>query len=157
MRKFDEIVAFAEVEQFIDTPVKRYSSGMYLRLAFAVAAHLEPEILIVDEVLAVGDLAFQKKCLVEWTQTPPARADRLDCKPQPGCRQHRARGRCPRGTKMTEGRAFDVIETTSAAFGGKPALGGDRTDLQGTGAFRFTEAELVTDDGVVIYSPASGQ
>jgi len=62
-RKFDEIVAFAEVERFLDTPVKRYSSGMYVRLAFAVAAHLEPEILIVDEVLAVGDHAFQKKCL----------------------------------------------------------------------------------------------
>jgi len=62
-RKFDEIVAFAEVEKFLDTPVKRYSSGMYVRLAFAVAAHLEPEILIVDEVLAVGDAQFQKKCL----------------------------------------------------------------------------------------------
>jgi lipopolysaccharide transport system ATP-binding protein len=62
-RKFDEIVAFSEVEQFVDTPVKRYSSGMYLRLAFAVAAHLEPEILVVDEVLAVGDAEFQKKCL----------------------------------------------------------------------------------------------
>ena len=62
-RKFDEIVAFSEVEKFLDTPVKRYSSGMYVRLAFAVAAHLEPEILIVDEVLAVGDVAFQKKCL----------------------------------------------------------------------------------------------
>jgi lipopolysaccharide transport system ATP-binding protein len=62
-RKFDEIVAFAEIEEFLDTPVKRYSSGMYVRLAFAVAAHLEPEILIVDEVLAVGDYAFQKKCL----------------------------------------------------------------------------------------------
>jgi lipopolysaccharide transport system ATP-binding protein len=61
--KFDEIVAFAEVEKFVDTPVKRYSSGMYIRLAFAVAAHLEPEILLVDEVLAVGDVAFQKKCL----------------------------------------------------------------------------------------------
>ncbi len=62
-RKFDEIVAFAEIDKFIDTPVKRYSSGMYVRLAFAVAAHLEPEILIVDEVLAVGDAQFQKKCL----------------------------------------------------------------------------------------------
>ena len=62
-RRFDEIVAFAEVEKFIDTPVKRYSSGMYVRLAFAVAAHLEPEILVVDEVLAVGDFAFQAKCL----------------------------------------------------------------------------------------------
>ena len=62
-RKFDEIVAFAEVEKFLDTPVKHYSSGMYMRLAFAVAAHLEPEILIVDEVLAVGDAQFQRKCL----------------------------------------------------------------------------------------------
>ena len=63
VRKFDDIVAFAEVERFLDTPVKRYSSGMYVRLAFAVAAHLEPEILVVDEVLAVGDAEFQKKCL----------------------------------------------------------------------------------------------
>jgi lipopolysaccharide transport system ATP-binding protein len=62
-RKFDEIVAFAEVERFLDTPVKRYSSGMYVRLAFSVAAHLEPEILVIDEVLAVGDVEFQKKCL----------------------------------------------------------------------------------------------
>lgn len=62
-RKFDEIVAFAEIDQFIDTPVKRYSSGMHVRLAFAVAAHLEPEILLIDEVLAVGDVAFQRKCL----------------------------------------------------------------------------------------------
>ncbi len=61
--KFDEIVAFAEVGKYLDTPVKRYSSGMYVRLAFAVAAHLEPEILLVDEVLAVGDTAFQRKCL----------------------------------------------------------------------------------------------
>src|SRR5271169_1339912 len=62
-RKFDEIVDFAELDEFIDTPVKRYSSGMYVRLAFAVAAHLEPEILILDEVLAVGDAEFQKKCM----------------------------------------------------------------------------------------------
>jgi lipopolysaccharide transport system ATP-binding protein len=62
-QKFDEIVAFAEIEKFLDTPVKRYSSGMYVRLAFAVAAHLQPEILLVDEVLAVGDTEFQKKCL----------------------------------------------------------------------------------------------
>src|SRR6202007_1688911 len=66
--KFDEIVAFAEVENFLDTPVKRYSSGMYVRLAFAVAAHLEPEILIVDEVLAVGDAEFQKKCLGKMSE-----------------------------------------------------------------------------------------
>ncbi len=67
-RKFDEIVAFAEVERFIDTPVKHYSSGMYVRLAFAVAAHLEPEILVIDEVLAVGDVAFQRKCLGKMGQ-----------------------------------------------------------------------------------------
>src|ERR1017187_5851850 len=63
LRKFDEIVAFSEVEKFIDTPIKHYSTGMQTRLAFAVAAHLEPEILLVDEVLSVGDLQFQKKCL----------------------------------------------------------------------------------------------
>jgi len=62
-KKFDEIVAFAEIEKFIDMPVKHYSSGMYVRLAFAVAAHLEPQILLVDEVLAVGDVQFQRKCL----------------------------------------------------------------------------------------------
>ena len=67
--KFDEIVAFSEIEKFLDTPVKFYSSGMYMRLAFAVAAHLEPEILIVDEVLAVGDLAFQRKCLNKMRET----------------------------------------------------------------------------------------
>lgn len=67
-RKFDEIVAFSEVERFLDTPVKRYSSGMYVRLAFAVAAHLEPEILVVDEVLAVGDAEFQKKCLGKMSE-----------------------------------------------------------------------------------------
>src|SRR5205823_11682469 len=67
-RKFDEIVSFAELERFIDTPVKHYSSGMYVRLAFAVAAHLEPEILLVDEVLAVGDLEFQKKCLGKMSE-----------------------------------------------------------------------------------------
>jgi lipopolysaccharide transport system ATP-binding protein len=67
-RKFDEIVSFAEVEKFLDTPVKRYSSGMYVRLAFAVAAHLEPEILVVDEVLAVGDVEFQKKCLGKMSE-----------------------------------------------------------------------------------------
>jgi len=67
-KKFDEIVAFAETERFLDTPVKRYSSGMYVRLAFAVAAHLEPEILVVDEVLAVGDAEFQKKCLGKMSE-----------------------------------------------------------------------------------------
>src|SRR5439155_4975914 len=71
-RKFQEIVNFAEIDKFLDTPVKRYSSGMYLRLAFAVAAHLEPEILLLDEVLAVGDAAFQKKCLQKMASVAKA-------------------------------------------------------------------------------------
>jgi lipopolysaccharide transport system ATP-binding protein len=71
-RKFEEIVAFADLERFIDTPVKRYSSGMYVRLAFAVAAHLEPEILVVDEVLAVGDIGFQRKCLGKMSEVAKA-------------------------------------------------------------------------------------
>ena len=84
-RKFDEIVAFAEVERFLDTPVKRYSSGMYVRLAFAVAAHLEPEILVVDEVLAVGDAEFQKKCLGKMDEVAGRRPNRAVRKPQYEC------------------------------------------------------------------------
>ena len=80
-RKFDEIVAFAEVEKFLDTPVKRYSSGMYVRLAFAVAAHLKPEILVVDEVLAVGDAEFQKKCLGKMGEVAANGQDGFVCEP----------------------------------------------------------------------------
>jgi lipopolysaccharide transport system ATP-binding protein len=82
--KFDEIVAFAELERFIDTPVKRYSSGMYIRLAFAVAAHLEPEILLIDEVLAVGDAAFQKKCLGKMGEISRHGPNHPLCQPQHG-------------------------------------------------------------------------
>ncbi len=85
-KKFDEIVAFAEVEKFLDTPVKRYSSGMYVRLAFAVAAHLEPEILIVDEVLAVGDAEFQKKCLGKMNDVARGRPHGSVRQPQHGHR-----------------------------------------------------------------------
>ena len=81
IRSFDEIVAFAEVEKFIDTPVKHYSSGMYMRLAFAVAAYLEPEILIVDEVLAVGDTEFQRKCLGQDERSCANGTDRVVCQP----------------------------------------------------------------------------
>ena len=93
-RKFDEIVAFAEIEKFLDTPVKRYSCGMYVRLAFAVAAHLEPEILIVDEVLAVGDAAFQKKCLGKMQDVATERRpDRPVRQPQPDDRSDRSADR----------------------------------------------------------------
>ena len=81
-RKFDEIVAFSGVEAFIDTPVKRYSSGMQTRLAFSVAAHLEPEILIIDEVLAVGDADFQKKCLAKMNERDERRSHGGVCEPQ---------------------------------------------------------------------------
>ena len=84
--KFDEIVQFAEVSKFLDTPVKRYSSGMYVRLAFAVAAHLEPEILIVDEVLAVGDAEFQRKCLGKMQDVAKSDGENGPlCQSQPGC------------------------------------------------------------------------
>ena len=98
-RKFDEIVEFAEVERFLDTPVKRYSSGMYVRLAFAVAAHLEPEILLVDEVLAVGDAAFQRKCLGKMERgggrrAAPCCSSATTCRPSaPVHACHRAQGR----------------------------------------------------------------
>ena len=98
--KFDEIVAFAEVENFLDTPVKRYSSGMYVRLAFAVAAHLDPEILIVDEVLAVGDFAFQKKCLGKMQEVSGSRSNGPLREPQP----HDGQLALPEGG-MDEGRS----------------------------------------------------
>ena len=93
-RKFDEIVAFADVEKFLDTPVKHFSSGMYMRLAFAVAAHLEPEILVVDEVLAVGDAAVPEKMPGQDEGREPERTDRAICKPQHG-RDHPALRQLP--------------------------------------------------------------
>ncbi len=99
-RKFDEIVAFAEIEKFLDTPVKRYSSGMYVRLAFAVAAHLEPEILLVDEVLAVGDAAFQKKCLGKMDDVTRGGRTVLFVSHNMGAVQHL----CGRGLVLESGR-----------------------------------------------------
>jgi lipopolysaccharide transport system ATP-binding protein len=101
---FDEIVAFAELERFLDTPVKRYSSGMYVRLAFAVAAHLQPEILIVDEVLAVGDVAFQKKCLGAMREVSSSGRTVLFVSHQMGAISHL----CSRALLMEQGRiAYD--------------------------------------------------
>ena len=93
--RFDEIVAFAEVERFLDTPVKRYSSGMYVRLAFAVAAHLQPEILVVDEVLAVGDASFQRKCLGKMqigrlAAAAPSSSSATTWRRSPGCASGRS-------------------------------------------------------------------
>ena len=112
--KFDEIVAFAEVEQFIDTPVKHYSSGMYVRLAFAVAAHLEPEILLVDEVLAVGDAAFQKKCLGKMERGRKGGPDGPLRQPQHG----RGTGLCQRGIWIDGGpiRADGDVEDVTQKY-----------------------------------------
>jgi lipopolysaccharide transport system ATP-binding protein len=149
-RKFDEIVGFSEVEQFLDTPVKRYSSGMYVRLAFAVAAHLEPEVLIVDEVLAVGDAVFQRRCmdrmseLVRSGRTILFVSHNMQLIPQ----------LCHRAVLLERGRVARVgkaSEVTRAYLEGMLAesRGGDLGDKfrTGDGRARFTRAELVDDSG----------
>lgn len=139
-RKFDEIVEFAEVERFIDTPVKRYSSGMYLRLAFAVAAHLEPEVLIIDEVLSVGDLAFQEKCLGRMESVAGEGRTVLFVSHnltavQKLCDRSML---LSRGQKIVEGRTADVIQEYVAGVRSDAATPlADRADRQGTGRFRF--------------------
>jgi lipopolysaccharide transport system ATP-binding protein len=159
-RKFDEIVDFAEVEQFIDTPVKRYSSGMYLRLAFSVAAHLEPEVLIVDEVLSVGDLAFQEKCLGRMEAVAGEGRTVLFV-------SHNLTAvskLCPRsmllsrGRKVAEGPTSGVIEAyvTTARRDTSGSLEA-RPDRQGTGRLRFTELRLVDANGDVLDSPRTAQ
>jgi lipopolysaccharide transport system ATP-binding protein len=118
-RKFDEIAAFAEVERFLDTPVKRYSSGMYVRLAFAVAAHLEPEILIVDEVLAVGDQEFQRKCLGKMQDVArgAGRTVLFVSHNMAAVRQLCSRGVLLAGGKLqTVGSASDVVDAYAATF-----------------------------------------
>ncbi|MFN0109777.1 MAG: ABC transporter ATP-binding protein [Blastocatellia bacterium] len=108
-RKFDEIVAFAEVERFIDSPVKHYSSGMYMRLAFAVAAHLEPEILLVDEVLAVGDAAFQKKCLGKMGEITKEGRTILFVSHNMGA----VRSLCNKGIVLSEGKLIESGDISS--------------------------------------------
>jgi lipopolysaccharide transport system ATP-binding protein len=109
-RKFDEIVAFAELEKFIDTPVKRYSSGMYMRLAFAVAAHLEPEILLIDEVLAVGDAVFQKRCLGKMGEVSKEGRTVLFVSHNMGALS----SLCKKGIVLTNGRVSTIDEINSA-------------------------------------------
>jgi lipopolysaccharide transport system ATP-binding protein len=158
-RKFDEIVEFAEVEQFIDTPVKRYSSGMYLRLAFAVAAHLEPEILIVDEVLSVGDLRFQEKCLGRMeTVAAEGRtvlfvSHNLTAVSKLCTRAMLLSG----GRKVIEGRTPDVIsEYVATATSRSDSSLAERQDRSGNGRLRFTELKLERD-GQPIDMPVTGK
>jgi lipopolysaccharide transport system ATP-binding protein len=118
-RKFDEIVAFAEIDKFIDTPVKHYSSGMYMRLAFAVAAHLEPEVMIVDEVLAVGDAAFQKKCLGKMGEIGREGRTILFVSHN----MHAVQDLCSRVILLTQGRVvFDGDTLEALQIYSKPAL-----------------------------------
>ncbi len=150
-RKFDEIVAFAGVDPFLDTPVKRYSSGMYVRLAFAVAAHLEPEILVVDEVLAVGDVEFQKKCLGKMRQVGAEGRTVLFVSHSIGALQ----GLCRRGLLLHKGQVVleDTIGRAVAAYlrSVEQDAGEDlsvRTDRRGRGAVRLTAVQVTTLDGL---------
>lgn len=158
--KFDEIVAFAEVEKFLDTPVKRYSSGMYVRLAFAVAAHLEPEILVVDEVLAVGDAQFQKKCLGKMEDIADCGRTVLIVSHQLGV----VAQLCARAIMLDAGRLIDygparkVIEAYLESGMGKaagfvaravsetsemPILSARTSTLAGQAASRFTHEDAI--------------
>jgi lipopolysaccharide transport system ATP-binding protein len=145
-RKFDEIVAFSETEQFLDTPVKRYSSGMYVRLAFAVAAHLEPEILVVDEVLAVGDATFQKKCLGKMGDVAKSGRTVLFVSHNTGA----VVALCDRGLLLDHGqihREGSAVEITEFYQSSVYATMADVSDLSavehyGTGKARFTTLRL---------------
>jgi len=146
-RKFDEIVAFAEVEKFLDTPVKRYSSGMYVRLAFAVAAHLEPEILIVDEVLAVGDVQFQKKCLGKMEDVANQGRTILFVSHNMAVVQTL----CSRGIFLQHGTVLTDDTTTAAVSTYLRSLEKsaslnllERTDRRGKGEVRLTAVEVST-------------
>lgn len=153
-RKFDEIVEFSEIEKFLDTQIKFYSSGMYVRLAFAVAAHLEPEILLVDEVLAVGDLAFQKKCLGKMQDITVAGRTVLFVSHN----MQSIRSLCARGIVLDNGAiaADSDIETATSCYHellgkfkitGTTAIHNER-NRRGSGAVRFTDISVTnaTDD-----------
>ncbi len=148
--KFDEIVAFSEVEQFLDTPVKRYSSGMYVRLAFAVAAHLDPEILIMDEVLAVGDSAFQKKCLGKMKDVASTGRTILFVSHNMASIQNLC-DKClylKDGQMVTYGKTEDVIPVYLRASQEVQLLKlSDRTDRSGTGKLKFTSFNLKNKQG----------
>lgn len=148
-RKFDEIVAFSEIEHFLDMPVKHYSSGMQVRLAFAVAAHLEPEILIIDEVLAVGDAAFQKKCLGKMQTVSRQGRTVLFVSHNLGA----VRSLCERGIVLQHGviTADEPVAKAVAAYLAtlEEASSYDvleRTDRQGKGAARVTRIDVSSDD-----------
>lgn len=160
-RKFDEIVAFAEVEKFLDTPVKRYSSGMYVRLAFAVAAHLDPEILIVDEVLAVGDAQFQKKCLGKMEKVGKEGRTVIFVSHQMSSIQ----ALCDRGVVLQSGKvtlngntndAINLYLESGRVLSSEIPLA-QRKDRSGSGKIKVTDIKISDDRGVSVNSLLSGE
>jgi lipopolysaccharide transport system ATP-binding protein len=158
---FDAIAAFSGVEQFIDTPIKRYSSGMRLRLGFAVAAHLDPDVLIVDEVLAVGDAGFQKKCIKAMEGLRKSGRTVLFVSHNLAAVENL----CSRGIWIDTGRirmdgaAKDVIVNYMGSFAGEQASGSDLTmneDRLGTGEIRYTKLEYLGPDGTPCAMTRSG-
>jgi len=160
-RRFDEIVAFAEVEKFLDTPVKRYSSGMYVRLAFAVAAHLEPEILVVDEVLAVGDSEFQKKCLGKMGEVAGEGRTVLFVSHNMGA----VRALCGTCLFLQQGRlvGFGATDDTLGLYlrqnEGRLQEGGYLANCRrrGAGNLRFRRMRLRKGDGSEVAQPVTGE
>ena len=158
--KFDEIVAFSEVAQFLDTPVKRYSSGMYVRLAFSVAAHLEPDILIVDEVLAVGDAAFQKKCLERMAEVSRMGRTILFVSHNLGL----VKSMCRRGVLIEGGRVVcdDVVDATVAQYlerfeATASANLLERAQRHGTGRVRLSRLDIRDSKLAITGRVAAGQ
>jgi lipopolysaccharide transport system ATP-binding protein len=159
-RRFEEIVDFAEVEQFIDTPVKHYSSGMYLRLAFAVAAHLEPEILLVDEVLAVGDAAFQKKCLGKIGEVANAGRTVLFVSHNMAA----VTSLCSRvvyldkGHYAADGNPNEIVQIYLARSADNSGIDlAERTDRNGNGLARAIAVTITDSHGAALVNIVSGQ
>jgi lipopolysaccharide transport system ATP-binding protein len=160
-RKFDEITAFAEIDNFLDTPVKRYSSGMYVRLAFAVAAHLEPEILIVDEVLAVGDAEFQKKCLGKMEDVSAKEGRTVILVSHQMTAIQNLCTRCimmEQGHLVLDGKTDDVISAYMSK-GTELAIGGptDRLDREGKGDVWVTAINLRDERGAELAEAIAGK
>src|SRR5262245_39421351 len=158
--KFDDIVAFADVGPFVDTPVKHYSSGMYVRLAFAVAAHLQPEILLVDEVLAVGDAAFQRKCLGKMGEVAKEGRTIIFVSHNMAAVESLCTGAhlISEGRIVRSGGTGEVIAeylSAVATLSGVPLV--QRPDRQGDGRLQFTDIRIVSDDGKPTGVIQSGQ
>jgi lipopolysaccharide transport system ATP-binding protein len=157
-RKFDEIVAFAEVEKFLDTPVKRYSSGMYVRLAFAVAAHLEQDILLVDEVLAVGDAAFQKKCLTKMGAVAREGRTIVLVSHNTAAIEQLCTTAIwlDRGRMVDQGPANDVVDRYNASFAPEATGSFESANVTGDGNVELLSYTVTNGDGNILPLPITG-